>query len=61
MEIQRIQFMEHRDGKEKAKQFALQTLRSYRRNVLNGFAKKERNYRRKFIEHYLELKRYYLS
>jgi len=67
-EAHRIQFLIERDGPEEAKQTILTYARTYRRAVLdNGHCGGKRHhaslpqYRRTFIESYLEFKRFALS
>ncbi len=64
-ESQRLAFIEQRDGLQAAKAWAKRTMRIYRTAVLkNGKDGSDphyasgKNYRRKFIESYLHLKRY---
>jgi len=65
-ESQRLTFIEQRDGKEAAANFAKQTLRIYRKAVLTsrkcGCNKPHyaslREYRRSFIESYCAFKQY---
>lgn len=65
-EAERLKFIEERDGKQAALEFALRTMRIYRKAVLTsrkrGFSKPHHasleQYRRSFIESYLAFKRY---
>lgn len=58
-EAQRLALVEQRDGRDAARAFASRSLRIYRQAVLNPrhFAATPL-YRRRFIESYLEFKRY---
>lgn len=66
MEEERIRFLEQRDGVSGAKDFCRRTMKIYRAAVLTsakrGFGKPHhasfREYRRGFIQSYLEFKRY---
>jgi hypothetical protein len=68
-EEHRLAFLENRDGKDAAKEFAKRTMRMYRSAVLasrkRGFDKPHHaslpEYRRGFIESYCALKRYVAS
>ena len=55
-ETDRLQFIEDRDGLKKAELFALQGIKSYRRNVLSI---KGHVHKRKLIESYLCFKKFY--
>jgi hypothetical protein len=65
VESERIDFLIRRDGHEKAREFAVRTLRAYRKCLLmtgNGGRKFHHaslpQYRRSFVESYLYLKRF---
>jgi hypothetical protein len=57
-ETERIAFLIARDGEEKARAWALDTARSYRKVVIEG--KTHRLYRKEMMRSYLELKRFAL-
>lgn len=61
-ERERLSLVEARDGQEAATRYARQTMRAYRRAVLNPrhYASTV-GFRRTFITSYLECKQYYLA